>query len=342
MVDLALAYANARVKAMKSRLLDEEKIRALLAVDTLNGVVGLLEESTYKDAFIAESTRHKGIELVVKALERDLNATLRKIRKISPRKMWKLLDIFLKQWDVNNLKIIISSKALGRPVAQSDLLLADAGPAKARFFQRLLACGSAEEVARALSKTAYGPAVNKALAEYGKSRDYRVFLAALDYQWYNSIVNSGAGADAGVREFVGRKIDALNALTILRLKQAGASPEKIGQFIVVGGSKRLASELLKCEGMQKAVEAACAKLGIGKAVADRFRTRGSLAELELEIERKMVERARKTMARSVMSPAAIIGYLHLKDYEVQSLRKIAFATLFDMKDDVRGTIVAAG
>ncbi len=342
MVDLTYAYANARVKAMKSKLLDEEKIRSLLAVNTLDGVVGLLEETPYREAFVAESTRHAGIELFAKALEKDLATALKKIWRISPKKMRPILQIVLKQWDVNNLKIIISSKALGKPVSFTDLTVIE--PSGARLFQKLLACGSVEDVARALAKTEYGPAVNKALNEYNKTRDYRILAAALDSYLQSVLAQAVSSRDRNVKEFVGKKINALNALTILRLKQAGASPETIRNFVAPVGKKPagLAKKLLACETVQEGVELACAALGMDKTIGERFRTRGSLAELELEIEKMLVERARKTMARSVLSPGAVLGYLHLKDYEVQSLRKIAFATLFEMKEDVRGTIVAAG
>ncbi|MCX6767701.1 MAG: V-type ATPase subunit [Candidatus Micrarchaeota archaeon] len=342
MADLAYAYANARVKAMKSTLLDEEKIRQLLAVNTLDGVIGMLEESPYKDAFVAESTRHTGIQLVVRALESDFAAALKKIYRISPKKMRPLLQILFKQWDVNNLKVIVSSKALGKPVSFEELVIIESGPKKANLFKRLLACGSVEEIAAALVRTEYGPAVSKALQEYGKTRDYRVIITAIEAQHYKSLARAAVTADRSVKEFIEKKISALNAMTILRLKQAGASQEKIASLVVRGRMQGFAKELVEADNVQQGVEIVCDRFKIPKAVAERFRSRASLADLELEIERKLIGIARRTMAKSVLSPAALLGYLHLKEYEVQSLRKIAFATLFEMKEDVRGTILASG
>ncbi|MBI5635569.1 V-type ATPase subunit, partial [Candidatus Micrarchaeota archaeon] len=58
MVDSSFGYANARIKAMKAKLFDVDKMRELSAVKTLPEVIELLEESVYKKEFVDASVKH--------------------------------------------------------------------------------------------------------------------------------------------------------------------------------------------------------------------------------------------------------------------------------------------
>ncbi|MBI5176569.1 V-type ATPase subunit [Candidatus Micrarchaeota archaeon] len=343
MADLSFAYANARVKAAKSKLFDRDRMRDLAEVGSLTQFIELLEESEYKPSFVSESTRHSGLELVKAALDDDLARKLEKVEAIVPDGAKPALHAILRQWEVNNIKKVLAAKALGKPVSTGDLL--PVGGGSKSLCQKLVGAQTLKEAVSTVQAAYRGhPGVCKAASEFSRTQDVRPLLSALDEAYYRSLAKLARGQrDPFTRKFLLYRIDFANAMMILRMRRTGVPHERIRHHLVTGASRAVIAEMLGAK-TQRAALQAFARLRhvqFSETAYAALDGNGPLSQIEVEFEKAFLSDARSTASVSVLSLGAVVAYLHLKQEEVHSLRKIAYATQFDVRDDVKKTVLAA-
>ncbi|MEK6924510.1 MAG: V-type ATPase subunit [Candidatus Micrarchaeota archaeon] len=338
-MDLAYAYANARVKAMTSKLLDRDAMRELLDVKSLPEFIELLEEGPYKPAFVAASTRYSGSELVKRALDDDLAVAAGKVYRIAPLKAKRMVARLLKDWEVNNVKKIIALRALGRGVSLQDLLVVGDG----RLVEKLVAQQDLDGVLRSLMLTEYSGALGGALPHFRKSGDYRGLLGALDAYNCNALAAAAVEeSDPQLKRFLERRISIINAVTALRLRKSGVTAGKTRPFIIPAPGQSFCEKMIVAKGLKEAAAIASERLGIPlpEEVVRHAAESGELAQVEEVFQNQLLREARKTLRRSVLSPGVLAGYMYLKHEEVHSLRMIAYATQFEVKQDIRDSILS--
>lgn len=343
LVDLEYAYANARVKALKDKLFDKHRMRELMDVRSLPEVVEMLEESPYKKAFVKASTKYSGLELVKRALDDDLKLAFHNVWKFAPAKARPVLSLLLKQWEVNNLKKAVAAKALGKKVSMDEFLVVEGEDAK--LLEKVVSAEGLEGASAALGHSEYGEAFRKAFEECERSSDFRVLLSSLDDYYFARLAKEVffGGLDGKTRVFLKRKLEYAGALAILRMRSSGMHSSRVRKFLARGPmpETRLLRKMVDAASVEAAVEIlAGGKYVDRKALEEKF-GRKDLAGVEVELEKALLVSGRKTLSSSVLSLGALVGYLFLKQEEVHSLRKIAYATQFDVKQEIRETVLAA-
>jgi len=144
-----------------------------------------------------------------------------------------------------------------------------------------------------------------------------------DASYYNylqeGIVSSDKDAEL-IRSLVAKEIDLRNIITSLRLKRNGATDvSRVEPHLIRGGrvSRKLVESLLKSKNNEEA----------SALIRPVFRLQGgnfsSLSELEAELERSLAREKVKIFYRSPISLSTIIGFLMIKEEEMNNLRKIA-------------------
>ena len=116
MIDVDYGYANARIRGMKSRLLDRKTMDELAAKPDVNALIAELEKTPYREDIADASTRYGGIKCVEYALRRNYTRTFRKIMRIvkgEPAETY--VRIFLDRWDIQNVKTILRGKSFHIP-----------------------------------------------------------------------------------------------------------------------------------------------------------------------------------------------------------------------------------
>jgi V/A-type H+/Na+-transporting ATPase subunit C len=113
-------YGNARLHAMKSRLLTNRQIDELAGMGSLSGVVSGLMKTAYQPAIEYAIARTSGIETIYQALRQDILQTVRKIRSFYQQDAGEMVGWILRRYDVHNLKTIL--RGLGKQIAPSEIL----------------------------------------------------------------------------------------------------------------------------------------------------------------------------------------------------------------------------
>jgi len=104
-------YANARIRAMKSRLLDRRELEELAGKLDIESVINQLEETPYREEIEDASVKYTGIACVEYALRRSLSNTFRLIlSSVKGEDAQTLMQIFLNRWDIQNIKTILRGK----------------------------------------------------------------------------------------------------------------------------------------------------------------------------------------------------------------------------------------
>src|SRR3972149_11009506 len=106
-------YINARVRAMRSRLLDAGRMEELLAVPTLDAFTQALNTTPYGHEVQEALTRYPALQAVDAALARNFYQTTTKIRGFADGKPRQLIEIVLMRWDLANLRLIMRGKHTG-------------------------------------------------------------------------------------------------------------------------------------------------------------------------------------------------------------------------------------
>ena len=72
-------YTNARIRGMKSRLLDHHALDSLILQPDLDSLLGELEKTPYREDIVAARGKYTGLACVEHALQENFTRTFRKI-----------------------------------------------------------------------------------------------------------------------------------------------------------------------------------------------------------------------------------------------------------------------
>src|SRR4030067_285780 len=113
-------YINARVRAMRSRLLDPGRMEELLGALTFDALLAGLNNTPYGRDLQEALARYRGIQAVDEALARNFSATTQKIRSFGDGKPRALIEALLLRWDLANVRAVLRGKHTGR--AEEDIM----------------------------------------------------------------------------------------------------------------------------------------------------------------------------------------------------------------------------
>src|SRR3989338_740556 len=195
-----------------------------------------------------------------------------------------------------------------------------------------------------MSRIGYEEISSKALAAYGKSRDYRIALRLIDKYYYEDIAKalSAKNEEREVRVILGSELEFYNVTTALRMKNAKIPEQAIlKELIGSSGASSVEGQVAAVPLIADAIELVGARLGI-KELAPTFRRSGSLPDEELVLEKRMYSKILSATRVSVLSLGAVLGYFYLKRREIENLRAIALSLQFPSKEELRKNVYALG
>jgi V/A-type H+-transporting ATPase subunit C len=321
---------------MKCGLLDEDELRGLFAVGTLAEYIDQLEKTVYKQSFVDASTRESGITLVMAALRMEFDKTIAKMKQLAPDKDVERLDSLISLWELKPMQVILAAKASKLPVDPNyiDFLV---GRSKEKA-KALLEAPNFEAALRALARVGYGKISTEALAEFSRTKDFRVALRMIGRHYYENLSDViEREKDHEIRHILEAELNFFNTTTALRLKNAGAKEQKILQELVRPSAASLALQIAKCPDTTAAV--ALIERGFRMpGLYASFQKSRNIWRVEIALEQRMFLRVLRNTRLSVLSLGALVGYIFLKRREIENLRAIALSLQFPSRDAFRKSI----
>ncbi len=338
-MDLSYAYANARIKGMKSNLLGESMMRELMQVKTIDEITALLEQTPYKQDLVEASREFEGVQRIDIALHNNMGRTIGKVARVLPPAGAALFAILRSEWEAENFKRILSKKALGLDASSGDYFeISNGGNGKAgNLKERLFAAKTFAEAMEIIAARWGSREFKSAFLKIArKDPDLRLAAREIEIERVRQLeALSKAAGDPLVRKIVQQRLAAETAMAILRLKKEGV---KIVHSEHVAFKNRLANRLLGTEDFKECIKLTANAFGLPAETAAKGET--SLSSLEIALEKKTVERVLRWTRMSVLDFATAVGFVYLKNVEISNLRKIAFANAYGLKQEL-GELVFA-
>ncbi|MBI5035879.1 V-type ATPase subunit [Candidatus Micrarchaeota archaeon] len=327
-MDLSYGYANARIKAMESQLLKQEQFREISVVGTLPEVIALLQETGYKNDLVEASKKYADIRIILNGLQTNFSSTLKKLSRVMPPKADKLFEIAAAELYVQDVKTVVSKKLLGQEVTEAELNMASEKTQKT--VRKLIAASTPEDVLEALRGTDCAQAVSR-LEKEGNAKDLRKLLDAIDACFYERLckLSKDPSLEKNTRAFLSDRLQRINALMVLRLKQH-ASNDEIRERLLPAPSP-LVEKLIEAKDMDEAV----LLLGLPEQVMQQYAKSRALSTIELGLERKFMQGILKKFKASVLSFGVVLGFIYLKQAEVDTIKRIALGKYFGIEEEMK-------
>lgn len=319
-------YINARVRAMRSRLLSAAQLEDLLATPTLAAFLQALASTPYGSDLQEALVRYEGLRAIDEALARNFQHATQKILKFADGRPRELIEVVLLRWDLENLRAIVRGKHAGRPAEEIIPALLPAGMLREVLLKELAAYPDVTGLAGTLEAVGHplAAAMAEGVADYVEAKDLTALELHLDRAYAERGLQQvgGRGSDATVlREMLEGEIDLVNVKTALKLAAAGSlSKAQRLRYFIPGGPVIRPELFVALSSPETQTQA-----------AERLRARGfpipdlpvDLVAFERELDLTMAKSMAKHYLGDPLGVDIVVGYVAMKSAEVANLRLIA-------------------
>jgi len=326
-------YINARMRGMKSRLLDRCALDNLVLQPDLESLIADLEKTPYKSDIIEAKVQYSGVLCIEYALRKNFVRTFRKIlRFVRMEEAERYITIFLHRWDIQNIKTILRGKNIH--ITNEEILecLVPAGELDEATIIELVRQPDVRAVIDMLAtwKIGYAKPLTKEYPVFAKSGDLALLECALDEYYYadaldqvkNPTYNNGL-----IRNIISLEIDVVNLRTILRMIRDHIDPSEAKKFLINGGQEfnaRKLDHLLSLHSIEEVVEEL--KTTPYRFLADlppsAMRTQ-KISVIEKQLEKFLVQKGVNAFLGDPLSVASVIGFFWAKYNEITNIRIIS-------------------
>jgi V/A-type H+-transporting ATPase subunit C len=326
-------YANARLRAMKSRLLERNELEELAAKLDVDAVINRLQETPYREDIADASVKYTGKACVEDALRRNLSKTFQLILSfVKGEDAQTLMHIFLNKWDIQNIKTILRGKNINAAASEILESLTPAGALDDATLAELIKQPDVKAVIDLLATWGieYSSPLTQHFAEYIKSKDLVVLEYALDKFYYDNALEVVVGESYDekiIREMLTAEIDVTNIKSILRIIRDKVEPED-PHYYYIGGGKELNAGKLSALSATRTIGGVVKQLGgtsydfLAK-VPDDYVKMEKISAFEKELNTFLLHKALSLFSADPLSIALAIGYLWAKSNEIANIRIIA-------------------
>ena len=334
MVDAMYAYANARVKAMQSDLFSQSKFDSLISTKDFGELTHELNLPVYKDDLAALAVKYSGADLLEAAIHRHLVRVSKTILLLTPDDSKDVVSLILGRWDIRNISLIITSKAMGYPLGQmTDVFLVSSsdyplGPmAGVLSYLDLKELSDMKDVAGVVTWASkhYGGDFELYLEKYRTDGDIGPLLLQLELTYLRKLILSvrgRSGADARVAVALKSLIDEKNIVALLKGKKRGVGAQDVVKYLVEGGnlSVQALTELYRAANVEELVDGLKGQYDLTEALP-AYRDSGLVA-IENLLTRKVAQKSIASLRVAPPSLSSIVAYMMLKDLEIDNLVKV--------------------
>ncbi|MCB9419508.1 MAG: V-type ATPase subunit [Ardenticatenaceae bacterium] len=329
-------YGNARLRAMKSRLLTRPALEELAGAENMPVLINALLKTPYREAVEAALVQYTGAEIITQARRNNLIHTVSKVRHFYSGESAELTRWVLRRYDVDNVKAILRGLTQQVPadeIQASTLPIGELQPADLETLARLANTRAAIDVLA----TWRFPLAQLLLALRAEKAGGDLFTMELALeQWYFRAAMTATKEDGeSLRQSLRLQADIMNILTALRLvgdteaaaflrqrfDAADATPLFIGPGHVAFA---LLSEAAKQESVWRAVEV-FAHTSYGPMLAEalsQYQVTYRLSDFEYALQYRQLKQAVNLLIRDPLGIGVLIGYIALKTNELANLHRI--------------------
>ena len=341
------AYANARVRVRKGKLLPRDSYQKLLKMD-IPEITRFIESTEYGQEINELATKFRGIDLLENSLNVNEERNYAEVKGFVSGEVGELVRRYLERFDYWNVKTLLRARHFGASPAELTRELLMETREDFDFYNQLInAEGTGlKGVVDALENHPRGSQIAKILhaaegAHQAETSLLQTYEDALDRSYYAHLLEtipSNSTENKLFLQFIRREIDVRNLQILLRLKSRGDSPANMADLLLPGGHELKAADLRRlaeAQNLDDLVER-LKEHKIYEAVKDelpRAQAAKTLTPVMLALTRYLAEFAQSFGQLNPLSVLPIVNYLMRKNLEVRNLRAIARGKQSKLSED---------
>ena len=330
------AYANARVRVRRSKLLPRDTYAKLLKMD-IPEITRFIEATEYGREVDELATKFSGIDLLENSLNVNEERNYSEVRDLAKGEVGSLVARYLERFTTWNLKTILRGKFWGAKPEEIQRELLIENREDYDFYRTLIDVdGGLTATIDALAGHPKGAPYHRTLKSVEhKLTDETLLLQhvedALDRAYYANLLATipSNGTDNQLfLQFIRKEIDIANLSILMRFEWRSDPSTRVLEFMIPGGLelsdadlRRLAEANTRAELIERLKEYKIHE-EIREAV-EAAQQSGSLTPVLLALTRVKADFAQRFSYRNPLSVLPIINYLMRKHVEVRNLRALA-------------------
>jgi V/A-type H+-transporting ATPase subunit C len=301
----------------------------------------VLSASTYKAEIDKFSALYKMPDLVDVVINAHMMRVMGNASFAMPPSSRAFISAYLSKWDIENIKLILSSKVLGYGVEQTEAFLVVqhdipvgmlSGMISREDYKNMLAQKDIDGVVSSLVKYGYGTILMKYLESAKHSNNISEMMLALDMHYFERLIAAYKlhnSAEGNVGSFIAESIDIKNIVNMLKAYEFNYNG--VEAYIIKGGN---ISEKALLEVLSKGPTAIAeiAPFNISNAIA-MFEKEHFISYIEAELKRYLYKKYLGIFKRSGFSLAFMLSYILRGELERDELRGIWFSKYYKISDE---------
>ncbi|MCL5008088.1 MAG: V-type ATPase subunit [Candidatus Marsarchaeota archaeon] len=236
------------LKAASLRFMSSDKVKELMGKSS-DEILSALSQTDYREDLDKFVKMYKIPDSVEIAINAHMVGMLRHVYEAVPPLARDFIYAYMSKWDIENIKVILSSKFLGYEVGHSEAFLVIqhdlpvslvSGIISGADYRTIIEQKGVEEVVSSLVRFGYGALLLKHIESFRRKGSISDMLLALDRSYYSDLMSSFRfynGDEGAVLEFVRELIDMNNILSVIKAMSSGYS-DMAKDFIIPGGNIR--------------------------------------------------------------------------------------------------------
>jgi len=326
-------YINARMRGMKSRLLDHHTLDNLILQPDIDSLIGELEKTPYRDDIIESRGKYTGVACIEYALRKNFVRTFRKILTFAKiEEAERYITIFLHRWDIQNIKTILRGKNIHATNEEILDCLIPAGELDESILNELVRQPDPKTVIDLLATWCipWARPLTQAFPDFARTGDLGRLECSLDRYYYEKALGSVLGSDINktiIRRVLTIEIDTVNIKTVLRMIRDHVDPGEASQFLIPGGLEfdiKKLTALLSLHTIDDALVAmAVSRYKFLSSVPEAEVKAQKISVVEKELERYLVKQGTGSFSGEPLSVSSLIGYFWAKYNEITNIRVIS-------------------
>jgi len=330
-------YGNARLRAMKSRLLTKRELESLLETSHLEALIAALAKTVYQKPVEAALTRTTGIDCIDLALRSDLMNTVGSMGKFFQDRAKKQVNIVLGFYDVHNIKAVLrglDNHVIPNEILMSTIPVGELMDNDLEEMARMQDPRGAIDLIGSMGLKFAQPLLQVRVRKPGaRIADLELALNKWFYQNLFQDLQNLNGDGGVLKTALQMEADLTNMLTVLRFAHAPGErqvfrerqPHTSLEDLFVGPGN-ISFSTLEIAGKQDSVAAAIAVLENTsynkplKSGLEAYSRSTLLSDIERHLLRHRLVWRAGLIARDPLGIGVLLGYLALKLNEVRNLR----------------------
>jgi len=349
-------YGNARLRAMKARLLSRRELDTLTEAGSLEGLIAALTQTVYRKPVEIALARMTGMNCIHEALHEDLIKTLGSTRRFFDGPAGEMAAIVLRIYDVHNLKTILRGLAKNAPAGEILPALIPVGEIQADILNQLARASeprAAIDILATLGQPIAQPLL-KLRAEKPGAETYQMeqTLEQWHFEQGKKTLKEGPASSQLLEAALDLEVDLKNLLAALRFAHAPSErkflrqqtgSDDLRQLLI--GPGRLSPDLLARAGEQVTLNAAIEVLtdtpykALLSSGLEDYTHSGSLSDIEKRFARFQLNWMQAQLSKDPLGIGVLLGYHALKTNEIANIRWIAQGVNMGLKAEaIRGEV----